>query len=74
MKVHYDENEDILMIELVRKKVDDTYETDNGLVSVNDKGEPVLLEIFNASKFFAEEGKVLPKEIKEKFFSASSSS
>ena len=74
MKVHYDKDEDILMIELVRKKIDDTYETENGLVSVTEKGEPILLEIFNASKFFAEEGKVLPKEIKVKFFSAPTSS
>ncbi len=45
-----------------------TWETESGLVSVTEKGEPVLLEIFNASKFFAAESKVLPKEIKEKFF------
>lgn len=72
MKVRYDKNDDILMVVLNRKKIDDTYETENGFLSVTEKGEPVLLEIFNASKFFAEEGKVLPKEIKEKFFSPSS--
>ena len=70
MKVHYDENEDILMIQLARKKIDDSYETENSIVSVSENGEPVLVEIFEASKFFKEEGKVLPKEIKQKFFSA----
>ena len=69
MKVHYDKTEDILMIELAQRKIDDTYETENSLVSVDVKGQPVLVEIFEASKFFAEESKVLPKEIKQKFFS-----
>jgi len=68
MKVHYDENEDILMIELSRKKMDDTYEVDHGFVSVSEKGEPVLVEIFKASEFFKRESKVLPREIKQKFF------
>lgn len=74
MEVHYDKDEDILMIVLTRKKVrlDDTYETEHGLVSVTEKGEPIAIEIFEASKFFAKESKVLPKEIKEKFFAIAS--
>ncbi len=68
MKVHYDKDEDILMIVLAQKKIDDTIETENSLVSVTEKGEPVMLEIFEASQFFAAESKVLPKEIKQKFF------
>ncbi len=71
MKVHYDKEEDILMIELARKKIDDSYETEHSLISVDSKGEPILVEIFEAKKFFSEEGKVLPKEIKQKFFSLS---
>ena len=69
MKVHYDIDEDILMITLAQKKIDDSFETEHGIVSVTEKGEPVMLEIFGAKKFFAEESKVLPKEIKQKFFS-----
>ncbi|MBI3290251.1 DUF2283 domain-containing protein [Candidatus Microgenomates bacterium] len=71
MKVHYDKDEDILMIVLAQKsgkKVDDTYEMEHGYVSVDAQGEPVMVEIFEASKFFKEEGKVLPKEVKRKFF------
>ena len=71
MKVYYDKDEDILMIELVRKNIDDTYETEHSLVSVDSKGEPVLVEIFKASKFFAEESKALPEEVKQKFFTSS---
>ena len=70
MKVHYDEEEDILMIQLARKKIDDSYETESSIVSVTEEGEPVLVEIFEASKFFKEESKALPEEIKQKFFSA----
>ncbi len=69
MKVSYDKDEDILMIVLAQKKIDDTIETENSLISVTDKGEPVMLEIFQASNFFAAESKVLPKEVKQNFFS-----
>lgn len=68
MKVHYDKKEDILMIELMRKKVDDAYETENMIVHVDKNRKPVLLEIFNARQFFKKEAKTLPPEIKQKFF------
>lgn len=73
MKVHYDKDEDILMIVLDRKnrkRIDDTYETDTGTVSVDEDGRPLMVEIFNAKQFFAQESKVLPREIKQKFFSS----
>ena len=74
MKVRYDKDEDILTIVLTQKKVklDDTYETEHGFVGVSEKGEPIMVDIFNASKFFAEESKALPKEIKQKFFATAS--
>lgn len=71
MKVHYDKDEDILMIVLAQEKIDDTYETEHSFVSVDKKGEPVMVEIFQASKFFEEESKALPKAIKQKFFASS---
>lgn len=70
MKVHYNQTEDVFMIELTRKKVDHAYETDSMIVHVSESNEPVLLEIFNASKFFSAEAKILPTQIKERFFSA----
>lgn len=71
MEVRYDKDEDILMIVLSKKKakLDDTYETEYGLVGVTEKGEPLMIEIFEASKFFAKESRALPKEVKQKFFS-----
>jgi len=69
MKVQYDKDQDIFMIELAQKKIDDAYETESMIVHVTKSREPVLLEIFHASKFFEEESKILPPQIKEKFFS-----
>ena len=63
MKLHYDKDEDILMIELARKKVDDAYETDQMIVHVTEDREPVLLEIFKASKFLKDLGKVVPRNL-----------
>lgn len=68
MKVRYDKDEDILTIELMRRKIDHAYETETAIVHVSEANEPVLLEIFRASKFFAEEAKTLPEEIKQRFF------
>lgn len=72
MKVRYDKQSDIFMIELNEKKVDHAYENKNMIVHVSSSDEPVLLEIFNASNFFTEEAKALPAEIKEKYFSSAS--
>lgn len=51
-KISYDEEVDILMIQLSNKKIDDSYETDFGVVEIAEDKEPVLIEIFSASKFF----------------------
>ena len=72
MEVHYDKDEDILMIVLSKgknKKLDDTFETDFGNVSVTEEGEPVIIEILDAKRYFEKEAKALPREIKQKFFS-----
>lgn len=66
-KISYSEDVDILMIQLSNNKIDDSYETDTSVVSVDKKGEPVLLEIFHASKLLKELGKSLSKEVKDKF-------
>ena len=63
MKVHYDKDEDILMIELNGKQIDYAEQTRDLIVHFSPKREAVLLEILDASHFFAEQGKVLPKEI-----------
>ncbi|MBI2337969.1 hypothetical protein HYU95_02195 [Candidatus Daviesbacteria bacterium] len=52
------------MIQLSDKKIDDSYETENSVVSVDKNGEPVLLEIFNGKQYLKELGKTLPKNIR----------
>lgn len=69
MRVRYDKKEDILMIELVKKKIDDAYETENMIVHVTSDREPVLLEIFEATKFLENINRTLPSKIKERIFS-----
>ncbi len=68
MKLHYDKDEDILMLVLSDKKIDDSFETKNSVVEVAEDGEPVIVTIFDATKFFKEESRILPWEIKQKFF------
>lgn len=67
MKAHYDKDEDILMLTLSNKKIDDSYETDNGIVEVAKDGEPVLLTIFKASELLKDLGRAIPKNIQRKF-------
>lgn len=69
MRVRYSKDEDILLIELAKKKIDDSYETDNMIVHITNDKEPVLLEIFNATKFLEDVNKTLPSNIKQRVFS-----
>ena len=71
MKVHYDKDEDILMLVLSdkKKKIDDAIETEHSIVEIAKDGEPLIITILEASRFFKEESKALPREIKQKFFS-----
>lgn len=66
MKVHYDQDEDILMLVLSSKKIDDSYETGNGIVEVAEDGEPVILTMFKASKFLKDLGRTIPKTVQQK--------
>ena len=72
MRVRYDKDEAILMIELMKKKVDDAFETENMIVHVDKDREPVLLEIFNARKFLNDINKTLPPKVKNDIFISSS--
>lgn len=63
-RISYSPDVDILMIQLSDKKIDDSYETENSVVSVDKDGEPVLLEIFDGKQYLKELGKTLPKDLK----------
>lgn len=69
MKVHYDKDEDILMLVLSDQKVDDSYETDFGTVEISKDKEPIILEFSPASKFLKDINKVLPKNLRQEVWS-----
>lgn len=71
MKVQYNKDQDILMIQLAKKKVDDAYETENMIVHVDQDREPVLLEIFEATKLLKDLNRTLPSKLKGSIFSPS---
>ncbi len=74
MKVHYDSDEDILMIVLTNKKIDDSYATKEGnIVSVAEDREPVMIDIFKASKFLKDLGKVIPRNIQKEIWPSTTS-
>ena len=73
-KITYSPDVDILMIQLSNKKIDDSYDTDNMIVQVDEKGEPVLIEIFHGLEYLKNLGKTLPKQIMEQIWSQSPSS
>ncbi|OGM27142.1 hypothetical protein A3D00_05520 [Candidatus Woesebacteria bacterium RIFCSPHIGHO2_02_FULL_38_9] len=68
MKVQYSNNDDILTIQLQRGKIDDAYETENMIVHVDKNNQPILLDIFNATKFLRNLDKSLPENVKQRVF------
>ncbi|MBI2593180.1 DUF2283 domain-containing protein [Candidatus Daviesbacteria bacterium] len=64
-KITYSEDVDILMIQLSDKKVDDSYDTDQMIVQVDKKGEPVILEIFHGKDFLKDLNKAVPVKIRK---------
>lgn len=72
-RIKYSEDVDILTIQLSDKKIDDSYDTEYGIVSVAEGGEPILLEIFNARKFLKDLNKAIPKNILKQLWLSQSS-
>ncbi len=70
MKIKYFKEDDILVMEFSKKAVDDSFEVDSAVLEVDKSNAPVSLEILHASTFFNIASKELPKDIKQKYFSA----
>lgn len=64
INTRYDKDDDVLMIFLGKGKIDDTQQTGNMIAHLSKKGEVLLLEILNASKFLKEASKAFPPEIR----------
>jgi uncharacterized protein YuzE len=72
MKIRYDRDDDILMVEMGKGKIDFAKESGPLIVHFTKQRQPILLEILNASKFLAsltkstmvaESGKALEVEV-----------
>lgn len=70
MKIKYNKEDDVLMIELNKKQIDYAEQSGDIIVHFSPKREAVLLEILDASKFLQEQSKVLPRELKQAMFAA----
>lgn len=66
MNFKYNQEDDILMIELNNKPIDYAEQSSNLIVHFSPIREAVLVEVLEASKFLKQASASLPKEIKEK--------
>jgi len=58
MKVSYDRESDILMIQVGDEKIDYAEEMGPIIIHFTEKGKPVLLEILDASEFISQTAKI----------------
>lgn len=61
MKVRYDRETDITLVELSKEKIDHAEEMDNIIVHFTEDNKPVALEILDSSNFLSELTKVAIK-------------
>lgn len=72
MKLKYNKEDDVLIIELNKKPIDYAEQSDDLIVHFSSKKEAVLLEILDASRFFKKAAKTLPAKLKKDIFPQSS--
>jgi uncharacterized protein YuzE len=65
MKVHYNKEDDILMIEFNNKPIDYAEQSGDLIVHFSPKRELVLLEILDASKFLKKTSQVFPDKVRQ---------
>lgn len=69
-KFEYEKEDDVLNVWLSRESIDYAEQAQDVIVHFTKKNRPVYIEILDASKFLKKASQDLPKEIKQKFFSA----
>jgi uncharacterized protein YuzE len=60
-KISYEPEADVLTVEASRKPIDYAREVGNVIVHFSKKGEPVLFEILDASRFFMKAENLMQK-------------
>lgn len=67
MSAKYYKEDDLLAIRFSRKPFKVAEKVGSFIIHYDEKHNPVLLEILNASHFFRQTSKALPQEIRESF-------
>lgn len=68
IKYRYDKEDDVLMVFLGKGKIDDAQQSGNIISHFSDKGDLLLLEILDASKFLEATSKMLPRQMRQHIF------
>lgn len=71
MKIKYNKEDDILLLELNDQKIDYAEQSGDLIVHFSPKRQAVLLEILDASQFLKKAASELPKVVKESILSSS---
>ena len=66
MRIKYNREDDVLLIEISDEEIDYAEEVDNMIIHFSKDGKPVLLEILDASEFLVEVLKASVKGIEVK--------
>ena len=70
IKYRYDKEDDVLMVFLGKGKIDDAQQSGNIISHLSEKGELLLLEILDASKFLKETSRVFPQKVRQQVLSS----
>lgn len=70
MSAKYHKEDDLLVIKLSNKPFKAAEKIGSFIVHYDDKREPVLLEILNASRLLKETSKALPKAMRKAIFAS----
>ena len=65
IKYRYDKEDDVLMVFLGKGQIDDAQQSGNIISHLSEKGELLLLEILDASKFLKETSRVFPQKVRQ---------
>ena len=65
IKYRYDKEDDVLMVFMGKGKIDDAQQSGSIISHFSNKGELLLLEILDASKFLKETSSAFPQEIRQ---------
>lgn len=70
MKLNYNKQDDVLMIEFNDKPIDYADQSEDVIAHFSPKNELVLLEILDASAFLKKTSNVFPREIRQRVLSS----